>query len=53
MTEIFSDMMPVPEYFPDLDRALQERRNALLSEVKAISENAMLTSSLIQSGAMD
>lgn len=53
MTEIFNDMMPVPEYFPDLDRALQERRNALLSEVEAISENAMLTSSLIQSGAMD
>lgn len=53
MTEIFSDMMPVPEYFPDLDRALQGRRNAFLSEVKAISENAMLTSSLIQSGAMD
>ncbi|WP_299487291.1 O-antigen ligase family protein [Acaryochloris sp. IP29b_bin.137] len=53
MTEILSDMMPVPVYFPDLDRALQERRNALLSEVKALSENAMLTSSLIQSGAMD
>lgn len=53
MTEILKDMMPVPKYFPDLDRALQERRNALLSEVKALSENAMLTSSLIQSGAMD
>lgn len=53
MTEIFSDMMPVPEYFPDLDRTLKERRSALLSEVKALSENAMLTSSLMQSGAMD
>lgn len=53
MTEIFKDIMPVPEYFPDLDRALQDRRNALLSEVKALSENAMLTSSLIQSGAID
>ncbi len=53
MTEILKDMMPIPKYFPDLDRALQERRNALLSEVKALSENAMLTSSLIQSGAMD
>lgn len=53
MTEILKDMMPVPKYFPDLDQALQESRNALLSEVKALSENAMLTSSLIQSGAMD
>ncbi|WP_299408902.1 O-antigen ligase family protein [Acaryochloris sp. IP29b_bin.148] len=53
MSEIFAEMMPTPIYLPALDRALQDRRNALLAEVKALSGNAMLTSSLIQGGVMD
>lgn len=53
MTEIFAEMMPYSPYMPALDRVLQERREALLVEVKALSENAMLASSLIQSGVID
>lgn len=53
MAEILADMMPTPTYMPALDQALQERRNALLVKVNALSENAMLTSSLIQNGVAD
>jgi|GEM_PF-3341009 len=53
MTEILANMMPTLPYIPDLDQALKECRNALLAEVKALSENAMLASSLIQNGGMD
>lgn len=53
MSEIFADMMPTPMYLPSLDRLLQERRTALLGKVKALSANAMLTSSLLPRGVMD
>ncbi|NJM67862.1 MAG: O-antigen ligase domain-containing protein [Acaryochloris sp. RU_4_1] len=53
MSEIFADMMPTPMYLPALDRLLQERRTALLGKVKALSANAMLTSSLFPKGVMD
>lgn len=36
MTEFFAEMMPTPRYSPALDQALQDRRNALLAEVKAL-----------------
>lgn len=45
--------MPTPTYMPDLNQALKECRNALLVEVEALSENAMLASSLMQNGGMD